>query len=133
MSSRGQLCSKRTAVPRTVRASTQALRGVMVLADEGTLAFWVRRPPQRPDVFYDPLPCSFPPVVREGLTAEVTKHRDCTVTVRVSGLHQRTYTFTRPIPLCDDRGLLVVVVWGATGATLYLNGRAVQRIQVAAH
>lgn len=100
-------------------------------SDEGTVSFWLR--PERPGGLTDASVVRFPPVSHGSLRVTAVKNPDGKITITTDGLHGRTFTFSEPIPPCDERGLFVVVTWTTAKVELYFNGKAVNHINVPLH
>jgi hypothetical protein len=56
-----------------------------------------------------------------------------TVVIEIDGPLGRTFTFRRPLPPCDSKGLLVAVVWSLSAVYLFLNGKRVEERRVKAN
>ncbi len=62
----------------------------------------------------------------EDILAEVVKHPDGTVQIKLLRPFYEITTFHQPIPACDERGLMVTLVWKAHEVKLYLNGQLME-------
>ena len=98
------------------------------IINEGTVMFWIRADPDRPQVFTDPLPARFPTFAQAGVTIDVTKNPNGTALVTVDGPHTRTYRLFACIPPCDNQGLFVVVTWSTSEVAVFLNGQPAQKV-----
>jgi hypothetical protein len=61
------------------------------------------------------------------LIVKAVKKASGTVVIEVDGPLNRAFTFQRPLPPCDSRGLLVAVAWNQSAVYLYLNGKRVEQ------
>jgi hypothetical protein len=96
--------------------------------NEGTVMFWIRADPDRPQVFTDLLPARFPTFHQAGVKIDVAKNPNGTALVTVDGPHARTYRLFACIPPCDDQGLFVVVTWSTSEVAVFFNGQPVQKV-----
>jgi hypothetical protein len=87
---------------------------------EGTIAVRLKSP--SPTGFTDTSEGRFPTAGSGGITLELAKNSDRSITVTLNGTSGGPFTFRRPIPPCDSRGLHVVIAWGSE-VVLYLNGQ----------
>jgi hypothetical protein len=66
------------------------------------------------------------------LIVKAVKEASGAVVIEVDGPLGRTFTFRRPLPPCDSRGLLVAVAWNQSAVHLYLNGKRAEQRRVMA-
>ena len=65
----------------------------------------------------------FPTINQKDISAEVTKHPDKTIEIKVIGPFDKSFVFKKPVPPCDQRGLQVAITWKNNKVELYLNGQ----------
>lgn len=96
----------------------------MGLKNEGSIVFWLSN--EHKDWPTNSSGYNFPTVKHKDITAEVKKHPDKTVEIKLTGPFDKTFTFRNPIPLCDQRGLQVAMTWKDDEVQLYLNGKPIK-------
>ena len=101
------------------------------LRAEGAVAFLLEH--DDPDWPTNSSEYTFPTFQHGGISAQVTKNADRSISVTVSGPLHQDFSFKCPIPQCEERGLHVAIVWKHLHCTLYLNGQKAQSKQVSVH
>ena len=91
--------------------------------NEGTMIFWLNH--EHKDWSTNSSGYNFDIIEQKDFSAEVRKHPDKTIEIKLTGLFDKTFVFKNPIPQCDQRGLQVAVTWKNTKVELYLNGKSV--------
>jgi hypothetical protein len=94
--------------------------GLKNVKNEGSIVFWLNH--EHKDWPTNSSGYNFDTVQNEDISAEVTKHPDKTVEIKLTGPFDKTFVFRRSIPPCDQRGLQVAMAWKDDNVQLYLNG-----------
>lgn len=95
--------------------------------EKGCVRFWIRPPEDgwnTNDKTY-----IFAPYSAEGISVSVGKHSDRKIEARISGPFLKTYRFVVDIPVCDQRGLWVLIQWSDGKVTLFLNNQEMETKQ----
>jgi len=95
----------------------------MNIQPEGSVSFWLN--PEHGDWPTNSSGYEFPRCASSGIALRAVKHPDRILQIDIEGLAQ-PLTFSTQIPVCDERGLFVVVTWTIQKACLYLNTQLVQ-------
>jgi hypothetical protein len=93
----------------------------MNIINEGTISFWIHH--EHTDWSMNSNGYNFGSVRQGEITASVVKHPNKIIDVTIDGPFGKQFTFTRPVPEANERGVFVAVTWKNPEVTLYLNGQ----------
>jgi hypothetical protein len=88
--------------------------------DQGSFVFLLR--PNEHEWKQSGVICKFPAHKSGTKAFEASKTAEGFFELRVTGLFVSEYTFRGPVPVVDDKGLMVVITWGWPEIRVYLNG-----------